>query len=193
MAGTSEKTGETEEKDGERRAGIIESAWEPMVQLRQEMDRLFDDFWPGWSAGSGGRRSAAATSPFRATTEPFGDRPYGWGVDLAAVDVLETDKALVVRAELPGVNEKDIEVRLSRDTLTIVGEKTEQRSEGGAEGRFHLSERRYGAFQRSFRLPAAIDADRVDATFKNGVLVVTLPKNPDVADQSRKINVKSEK
>jgi|APTNR8051073442_1049403.scaffolds.fasta_scaffold02589_3 HSP20 family protein len=192
MAIKPEKSEDPQEKDANRRAGIIESAWEPVVQLRQEMDRLFDDFWPGWSMGSSGRRPGVATSPFRATMEPFADRPYGWGVELAAVDVLETDTALVIRAELPGVNENDIEVRLSPDTLTIKGEKTEQRSEGGAKGHFHLSERRYGAFRRSFRLPEAIDGDNVHATFKNGVLVVTLPKNPDVVDKSRKIDVKAE-
>ena len=193
MAIKPETSTETPEKDGDRRAGIIESAWEPVVQLRHEMNRLFDDFWPGWSAGSAERRAGAASSPFRAKTESFGGRPYGWGVEVAAVDVLETDLALVVRAELPGVDEKDIEVHLSPDTLTIMGEKKEQHSENGAKGRCHLSERRYGSFQRSFRLPEAIDADKVEATVKNGVLVVTLPKNPDVADKSRKINVKTEK
>jgi HSP20 family protein len=98
-----------------------------------------------------------------------------------------------VRAELPGIDEKDIDVRLSDGTLTIRGEKKEEREEREEGGSYYVSERRYGSFQRSFRIPEGIDHDKVDASFRKGVLTITLPKTPEAQQKAKKIEVKGEK
>jgi HSP20 family protein len=90
------------------------------------------------------------------------------------------------------MDEKDIDVRLSEDTLTIRGEKKEEREER-EEGNYYVSERRYGSFQRSFRVPKGIDPDKVDANFQKGVLTITLPKTPEAQQKAKKIEVKGEK
>lgn len=110
------------------------------------------------------------------------------------VNVSETDKELQVTAELPGVEEKDIEVTVSRDTLTIRGEKKSEIDEKKDDkGRtFRRVERSYGSFERSMTLPFDVDTDKVQATFKNGVLTLTLPKPAEVQTTSRKINITSE-
>jgi HSP20 family protein len=90
------------------------------------------------------------------------------------VDVTDTEDAYEIAAELPGLEETEVEVRVGEDMLTIKGEKTEEVTE--KEKTWHMTERRYGAFQRSFRLPAEVDADKVKAAFDKGVLKVTLPK-----------------
>jgi HSP20 family protein len=104
------------------------------------------------------------------------------------LDVSETKDAIIVTAELPGVDTKEIGIALTGDLLTLRGEK-EKRIEGKEE-RYHRAERTYGAFLRSVRLPMAVDGDKVTATFKNGVLVVTLPKTP--AAKGTMIPVKAE-
>ncbi|HEU5196788.1 MAG TPA: Hsp20/alpha crystallin family protein, partial [Methylomirabilota bacterium] len=94
----------------------------------------------------------------------------------------------VVKAEMPGVDPKDIEVTFMGDLLTLKGER--ERATEEKEERYHRVERTYGAFLRSVRLPMAVDGSKVTATFKNGVLVVTLPKTP--AGKGATIPVKSE-
>ncbi|MEK0083829.1 Hsp20/alpha crystallin family protein [Benzoatithermus flavus] len=105
------------------------------------------------------------------------------------VEVSETSTELKVVAELPGVDEKDVSVELQGDTLVIRGEKKaeEERKEGG----YHLAERRYGSFSRALRLPCEIDADKVRATFKNGVLTITMPKPAELQRQPKRIEVKA--
>ena len=119
--------------------------------LRQEMERFFDRFF-----------------------EPRWDEVPALGEWTPRLDVSETKDALVVKAEIPGVEQKDINVSLQDQTLTIKGEKQQEKEE--KDERWHRVERSYGSFLRAVRLPAAVDADRVTATFKNGVLTVTLPK-----------------
>jgi len=92
------------------------------------------------------------------------------------LDVSETMDAMVVKAEMPGVDPKDIKIALTGDLLTLEGEKAKEVEE--KEERYHRVERAYGAFLRSVRLPMAVDGSKVTATFKNGLLVVTLPKTP---------------
>jgi HSP20 family protein len=119
------------------------------------MDRLFDRFFdtgPGWE-------------PLEVGGE--------WAPKL---DLSETKEAFVVRAEVPGVEQKDIQVSLQNELLTIKGEKTQEKEE--KDEHYHRMERAYGAFARALRLPAAVDASKVAASFKDGVLVVTLPKTP---------------
>ncbi len=111
------------------------------------------------------------------------------------VDVSETAKEVVLKVELPGVEDKDIDVSLSGNQLTIKGEKRSEQEEkkDGEEGRvFHRVERSFGAFQRTMTVPFDVEPDKVSAEFKNGVLTVTLPKPEGAAEQpqTRRIEVK---
>ena len=151
----------------------------PLDTFRQEFDRLFDDFSTGFGVWPFGRRAFDMTPPRRGT---------GIAAGAPAVDVVEKDSAFEITAELPGLDEKNIELNLADDVLTIRGEKSEEKEEKKKD--FYLSERRYGTFQRSFRLPEHVDAEKIDAHFKNGVLTVTLPKTPAAAARQRKIEIK---
>jgi HSP20 family protein len=134
--------------------------------LRRDMERFFERFAdPIW--------------------EPFDMTAGDWAPKL---DVSETKDAMAVTAEMPGVDPKEIEIALTGDLLTLKGEK--EKETGEKEERFHRVERTYGAFLRSVRLPMAVDGSKVTATFKNGVLVVTLPKTP--AAKGTMIPVKTE-
>jgi HSP20 family protein len=118
--------------------------------------------------------------------EPFGTIEGGaWAPTL---DLSETKDAMIVAAELPGVDAKEIRIALTGDLLTLEGEKDKRTEE--KEERYHRVERTYGAFLRSVRLPMAVDGSKVTAMFKNGVLVVTLPKTP--ASKGTMIPVKTE-
>jgi len=115
------------------------------------------------------------------------------GVLAPRVDVVEDDNAVTLTAELPGVNENDIEVALTGDQLTIKGEKRSEREEKKEqEGRvIHRTERSYGAFQRQLTIPYQVDPEQVAAHFRDGVLTITLPKPPDAVaqKQGRKIPI----
>ena len=104
-----------------------------------------------------------------------------------AVNVEESKDELILTAELPGMSENDISIEMENNVLTISGEKLEQRTEGDEERRYHLWERRYGTFQRSFTLPRTVKADEIRATYDNGVLRVHLPKVAEA--KGRKIAV----
>ena len=91
-------------------------------------------------------------------------------------------------AELPGLDEKNIEVNVANGVLTVKGQKEEDEVEKKED--FHLRERRFGSFSRSVRVPDTVDADKIDASFKNGVLKVTLPKKPEAQKPVKKIEVK---
>jgi HSP20 family protein len=185
-----EKTEKTPVKREERGGGLVESAWEPLAQLRNEMDRLFDEFTSNLPWSPGRRRRRGMMEPFGGMLDPFRGAPFGWGAGMPAVDVLDKEKEIQIRAELPGMDEDDIEIRLSDRLLTIQGEKKEEREEGEKEGSYYLTERRYGSFQRSFPIPDGIDTDKVDAAFKKGVLTVTLPKTKEALAKVKKIEVK---
>jgi HSP20 family protein len=106
-----------------------------------------------------------------------------------AVDVTESDKAYEITAELPGLDEKNIEVNVANGGLTIRGEKKEEKEEKQKD--YYVSERRYGSFERYFSLPEGVDADKIQASFKNGVLKVTLPKTAEAQKPAKKIEVKA--
>ncbi|HEY9683428.1 MAG TPA: Hsp20/alpha crystallin family protein [Oculatellaceae cyanobacterium] len=104
------------------------------------------------------------------------------------LDLHEHDNEYEVTLELPGLEEKDIEISLTRDTLTISGEKKEEKEDRSRGA--HRLERRYGSFSRSVSLPRnGVDSDSVKASFKNGVLTVSLPKTPDNRDEAKKIQI----
>ena len=135
---------------------------DPFVTLRREMDRLFDDAFRGFGVPSLG----------------FG-RNGGW----PSLEVSESEKDVKVTAELAGLDEKDVEVLLAEGVLTIRGEK---KSETEDKGR-HFSERYYGRFERRVALPAEVDEDKVQASFENGVLTVTMPKSAKAQERVKRI------
>jgi HSP20 family protein len=153
--------------------------WRPFESLRREIDRLFDETERGsWRFPFGG-------SVF--DVEPLWRRPMTFGT-APAVDIAEKDKAYEITAELPGLDENNIEVKVSNGTLTIKGEKKEEKQEEKKD--YYLSERRYGSFQRSFQVPQGVDPEKIEASFKKGVLVVTLPKTPEALNKEKKIAIK---
>jgi HSP20 family protein len=176
--GSMAEEGKLAVKTGEKAAP--EPMRHPIDVFREEIDRVFEDFASGFSLWPFGRRIAGAA--------PSGRAPSGFFVNTPAVDVVEKEKAYEITAELPGLEEKNIEVNVSDDVLSIKGEKSEEKEEKKKD--YYLSERRYGTFQRSFRLPQYVDAAKIDATFKNGVLTVTLPKTAEAQQRQRKIEIK---
>jgi HSP20 family protein len=142
--------------------------WRPFRELermRREMDRLWDSFFE--------------ERP-RRRVEEVGE----W---LPSLDLSETKNDLVVKAELPGIDPKDIDISLANDVLTIKGEKKQEREE--KEEDYHLIERSYGAFTRSIRLPREVQSDKINASYKNGILRVILPKSEEAKKKEIKIKV----
>ena len=157
-----------------------EREWSPLESLRREVDRLFEDFHPF------GRRSLAC----RRSALDF-DLPAmtsGWTVN-PAFDVAEKEREYEITAELPGIDEKNVEIKLSNHMLTIRGEKSDSKEE--KEKDYFLSERRFGSFQRAFQLPDGVDADKIDASFANGVLTVRLPKTAEARQAEKTIPVRT--
>jgi len=110
-------------------------------------------------------------------------------ISVPAVDATEDEHAYRITAEIPGMTEKDVEVKLSDGMITIAGEKREEKEQ--KDKNYPVSERRYGSFQRSFALPDTVDRDKIDARFAKGVLTLTLPKKPEAVKQQKKIEVKA--
>lgn len=143
---------------------------DPVLAIQNEMNRMFDRFF---------------MDPFDMALM---ERPRMMEFS-PRIDVSETDKEIKVSAELPGMDEKDIELRLERDALVISGEKKSESEEKGKN--FHRVERSYGSFERVIPLTGEIEAEKVQAEFKKGVLMVTLPKPESALKQTRKINIKA--
>jgi HSP20 family protein len=155
--------------------GTAPAPWMPFENLRREIDRIFDsarDFPLG-------RRAFELDWPWRRETT-FAIAP--------AIDVAEKDKEYEITAELPGMDEKDIEVKLANNMLTIKGEKKEEKEERKKD--YYLSERRYGSFTRSFQLPEGVDSGKIEATFAKGVLTVKLPKTAEAQKSEKTITIK---
>jgi HSP20 family protein len=143
--------------------------WEPfreVSRLRREMDRLWEDFF-----GPGPRA-------LRPWTEEW----------LPAVDVAETSDKVTVKAEVPGMDPKEIDISLVGDLLTIKGEKKSEREE--KKENYHMVERSYGSFSRALRLPAAVEADKIEAHYDQGVLTITCPKKAEVKPKAIPIKTK---
>ncbi|MBO0764880.1 MAG: Hsp20/alpha crystallin family protein [Hyphomicrobiaceae bacterium] len=136
--------------------------------MRDDMDRLFERFeqgWPRWPTGFG--RAERMTMP--------------------ELDVHESDDAVTVEAELPGVDEKDVTVTLANGVLTIKGEKKQEKEEKAES--YHVTERSFGSFERSVLLPDTIDDSKIEATFDKGVLKVSAAKKPEAVRAARKIEI----
>lgn len=147
-----------------------EHGWEPFVSLRREIDRLFDDI-------------------SRRPSRLFEMRPWAHMPVLPAADIVEQDAEFVVTLDVPGMDEKDIEVKVTDDSITIRGEKAEEKKE--VKGDYRLSERRHGSFVRTFSLPESADAEKISATYEKGVLKLVMPKSETAKQKQRKIEVKA--
>ena len=153
--------------------------WRPLESLRQEVDRLFENFDRSYWR-----------SPFRRSMfdiQPFLRGELSWGT-APAVDIAEKGDAFEVKAELPGMDDKDVEVKVASGCLVIKGEKHEEKEEKDKD--FFLRERRFGSFERRFAIPDSVDADKIDASFAKGVLTVKLPKKAGARKPEKKIKVK---
>jgi HSP20 family protein len=145
--------------------------------LRDQFERLMDEFDRGLFPSRW-----MEMTPFSKLTSEFRGL-------VPAVDMIDEEKAYRVTAELPGLSEKDIEITVDGNLLTIKGEKKEEREQ--KEKGYFLSERHFGSVERSLRLPDGIDDGRVEAKFENGVLTVTLPKTPEAVSKPKKIAIKA--
>ncbi|WP_409720417.1 Hsp20/alpha crystallin family protein [Pseudorhodoplanes sp.] len=145
-----------------------EQQGEPLRSLQNDINRAFDNFWRGfdllWPSTS------------------------SWSISMPSVDLSETDKEIEVTAELPGMDEKDIDVSLAEGILTIRGEKKSEIEK--KEKDYYLQERTFGSVERVIPLPDTVDLDSANATFKNGVLTVKFAKKPEAAAATKRITVR---
>jgi len=143
---------------------------DPFTAMRAEMDQVFENFLgKGWPSLPNLMKSSDES------------------LVVPSMDIRENGSEIVIEAELPGMEEKDIDVSLKNGMLTIKGEKRSE--EEKKEDDYHLTERRYGSFQRSFRVPETVDEDKIDAHLQKGVLHVKMAKKPEAAGEAKKISV----
>lgn len=138
----------------------------PFGGLQEQINRLFDDFWRDF---------------------PVDGQDFEFSPLQPKIDVVEEDDAWRISAEMPGVDEKDIELKASDGALTLSGEK--KIDEERKEKNWQVRERSYGAFRRTFRLPPGADVDKIKAKFDKGVLEITVPKLPEAKQASRRIEI----
>ena len=153
------------------------TGWPPLASLRTAIDRLFDEF---------------GTDLFR---RPLSRRVHSlipavesWAL-APAIEVVDCDDTYRITAELPGMTAENIDIKLSDGSLTIRGEKSEEKKE--EKENYLLSERRYGTFSRTLPLPSGVNSEHIDAHLSNGVLTVTLPKTAEAKQKERRIQVKA--
>ncbi len=156
-------------KDNYKNSGLPKS----FQSFQTDVDRLFDGFFNDF-----GRFSSSLINKGRA------------GSFSPKIDISDDESSIEINAELPGLDEKDIQVSLKEDVLTIKGEK--KSGDEKKDKDFYRVERRFGRFERSIRVPREIDAENINASFKNGVLNVSLPKSEKPKENVRKIEVKSD-
>ena len=149
--------------------------WHPFDSFRNQVDRLFRDFEAGFFQ-----------SPFSRSIDNFWQRDLGFALK-PAIDIVDKDNHYEVTAELPGLDAKNIDVQLADGVLTIKGEKNEEKEEKTKDR--YVSERRYGSFRRSLQVPASVDADKIEANYKSGVLTVTLPKSAEAQKKQKTIPI----
>ncbi len=157
----------------------------PLATLREEVDNIFDRFAEDWPSlpklfGKGWTYPVAELER-RVKLPKLEITPR--------VDVSESDDSYDIAVELPGMTEKDIELTLSDESLTLKGEKKIEREE--KKKNYHVSERSYGSFQRTFRVPNGVDQNKVEAAYSKGVLNITLPKTEAAKSNKRSIEVKT--
>jgi HSP20 family protein len=144
-------------------------ALDPFVSFRRDVDRMFDDFFSGFGRNLNARSNT-------------------WQDVVPTIDLSEDDKEVVIMAELPGLDDKDFEVAVSGDVLTLKGEKKSEHTQ--QNGNAAYTERRFGSFSRSVRLPFEVKDEHVEATYNKGVLSVRVPKPADLQRPARRIEIK---
>lgn len=152
----------------------------PLERLRQQIDHLFSDF-----------NLRALRTPFGGNlfqSEPFWPREL-FSQTIPAVEISDKGDHYELSAELPGMDEKDIQVKLTNGVLNITGEKKAEKEDKTKDSFY--SERYYGSFQRSFVLPDGVDTDRIEAAFNKGVLTLKMPKKPEALAAEKTIEIKS--
>lgn len=144
----------------------------PFSVLQRDLNRMFDDFFKGFETLSigGAEERLRGFSP--------------------SVDMKENEKELTIKAELPGIDEKDIEVSLADDVLTLQGEKKEEKEQKGKD--YYHVERSFGSFRRVLPLPIGADTQKAEASFKKGVLTITIPKSEEAKSKVKRIAIQSE-
>jgi len=172
MSGTFLKTNGTNQPIPQR-----QQYSDPLMPLRQQMSRLFDDFF------------SSPIFPALPVMPPV--QTLAAVVMAPRIEVSEVEKELHITVELPGIDPKDVEVTLADDVLTIRAEKQAQREEG-SERDFHVTERSYGTFVRHLRLPFHADPQKIEASFKDGVLMLTIPKPEDAQQKVHRIDVSAD-
>jgi len=156
----------------------------PWAGLRGDLDRVVNRFFPdGWPYMNVG--NLMDLEPMRS----LGRATLGGMIEAAKADISETDSKYEISVELPGIDEKDIELGVSDGVLTLKAEKKDEREE--QKTNYHLTERSYGSVRRSFRIPEGVDTDKIKAVFSKGVLEVALPKTKEAKARQRKIAVKA--
>lgn len=156
----------TERQSGRREMAPGRDFWDPFTSMRRDVERLFEDF----SRGLGWSPPALAQT---------GTAPR--------IDISETETELNIEAELPGVEENDVELILSDGRLTIKGEKKHEKEEKKKD--YHLVERSYGSFARTLSLPFDVDPEQIKASFDKGVLKVTVPKPAEIKAKEKRIPI----
>ena len=173
---------ETQPATGESKP-MAEQPRHPLLSLRDEIDRLFEDF-----------ALTTMRSPFRTRLfdfEPLRRFESAFSGAVPTAEVAEKDNEFVVTVELPGIDQKNVDINITGNMLTIKGEKREEKEEEQKEKQYHLSERRYGSFSRSFTIPETVAQDKITAAMKDGVLTLTLPKTEAATKPPRKIEIGS--
>lgn len=144
------------------------------LSLKEEMDTLFERFF---------NRFSMMPSNFEEMGREFGDFS-------PKIDMKESDKEVKIFAELPGLNEKDLDISVSEHSLTIKGEKKKEVED--KKDNYYRMERSYGSFYRTIALPEGVDTNKVDATYKKGVLNIIIPKTAKAIESRKKIAIKAE-
>ena len=157
-------------RKGDAPEGQKPAETDAIAAFQRDMNRVFETFWSRFG-------------------KPFGAVDWPWGQSEAKSDVVQTDNAIEVSIELPGMEMKDIEVSVADDTLTVKGEKRIERQE--EKKGYYLSERSYGAIYRTIPLPPGVDGSKAEASFKNGVLTIRLPQTPEAQAKVRRVEVKA--
>ncbi|RPJ55676.1 MAG: Hsp20/alpha crystallin family protein [Dehalococcoidia bacterium] len=153
---------------GEKQAPVKREEEHPFYALQSNMNRLFNEFF-----------------------SDVGLRPFSesWGGFNPNLDITENDQEIKVSAELPGLDENDIEVKLANNSLTISGEKKQEKEDKG-KNYYHI-ERSYGSFRRTIPLPPGVETNKVEAAFNKGVLTITMPKTVEAQSHVKKIPIKT--
>lgn len=161
-------------KHGKKRPLFPTRHHDPMLQIHRDIDQLFDQFFRGWGLPQGGRFTPMVNFNADSLLKP-------------RVDLSATDKKYLLTVEIPGVEEKDISVDISNNTMTIKGEKKLEKED--KDKNYYRIERSYGAFQRVLSLPEDVDQDGIKAGFKNGVLSITMPRKALPAGDAKKVEI----